>query len=312
MFSLLESEILRLPESDYLVLFGILLLVFCGLIVFIYYAFKRFRFMEGMATSKIRSAAQGHVELKGLAEWLPEDSFTSPFSGRRCVWYHCTVDKKGRTGKRTSWTNISDECSSQLFRLVDDTGDCAVDPDDAYVIPETDITWYGGSADARMHPPGSSQWLSIISFGNYRFHERLIRPATPLYALGWFRTLHSNPSDEFISRQVEDLVKQWKLQPERYLRDFDLDQNRRLEKEEWKVVRAAAREEVLAKINREHRAHHVLSCPEDQNQPYILSVLDEEVLVARKKWKAYLSAGFAFMIFAGLVVMFSIRQPTSF
>ncbi len=312
MFALLESEILLLPGSDYLFLFVVLLLFFLGLIFFAYYAFKRLRFMQGTATSRIRSAAQGHVELKGLAEWLPEDSFTSPFSGSRCIWYHCTVDKKSRTGKRISWTNISDECSEQLFRLVDETGDCAVDPDDAHVIPETDVTWYGGSTEARTRPSGSNRWLSVISFGGYRFRERLIRPATPLYALGWFRTLHGNPSDEFISRQVEDLVKQWKLQPERYLRDFDLDQNLRLEKDEWKTVRAAARKQALAKINREYRAQHVLSCPPDKNQPFILSALEEESLVARKKWKAYLSMGFAFMIFVSLVIMFAIRQPTSF
>ena len=306
---MLEFEILQLAESDYIVLFVVLLLLFCGLLFFAFYAFKRFRFMEGTATSRIRSAAQGYVELKGLAEWLPEDSFISPFSGSRCIWYHCTIDKKRRTGKRTSWTNISDECSSQLFRLVDDTGDCAVDPDDAHVIPETDVTWRGSSTDASSRPPPSSQWLSAISFGNYRFRERLIRPATSLYALGWFRTVHSNPSDDFISRQVEDLVKQWKLQPEKYLREFDLDQNRRLEKDEWKVVRVAARKQVLAKINRENHAHHVLSCPQDSNQPYILSAVEEEVLVARKKWKAYLLSGLAFMIFASLVVMFSIRQP---
>ena len=283
MFSLLESEVLRLTESDYIILYAFLVLASCALTFFAFYAFKRFRFMEGTATSRIRSAAQGHVELKGLAEWLPEDSFTSPFSGSRCIWYHCTIDKKSRSGKRTSWASISDECSSQLFRLVDDTGDCAVDPDKAHVIPETDVTWYGSSMDGRTNPPRSSRWLSIISFGNYRFRERLIRPATSLYAMGWFRTVHSNPSDEFISRQVEDLVKQWKIQPERYLRDFDLDKNRRLEKDEWKVVRAAAREQVLAKINREHRAHHVLSCPQDGNQPYILSAVEEEVLIAQKK-----------------------------
>ena len=83
MFSLLESEILALTGSDYLVLFGVLLLIFAYLNYYAYFAFKRFRFMDGTATSRIRSAAQGHVELKGLAEWLPQDSITSPFSGAR-------------------------------------------------------------------------------------------------------------------------------------------------------------------------------------------------------------------------------------
>ncbi|MEM7564293.1 MAG: GIDE domain-containing protein [Pseudomonadota bacterium] len=312
MIAKLETEILSLSGSDYLVLYVVFLLLFFYLVYFAFNAFRRFRFVDGTATSRIRSAAQGLVELKGLAEWLPEDSFVSPFSGNRCVWYHCTIDEKRRGGKRTSWVNISDECSSHLFRLVDETGDCAIDPDDAHVIPESDRTWYGSSTDARLRPPASNSWLRSVGFGSYRFRERLIRPATSLYALGWFHTVHSNPSDEFISKQIEDLVRQWKLQPERYLRQFDLDKNRRLEGDEWKVVRADARKQILAKLNREHRAHHVMSRPKQKNQPYILSAVTEETLVDSKKRQGYFAAVGAFLLFSGLVVMYSIRQPLGF
>lgn len=308
MFSWIEPEILGLPGLDYNILLGVMCV---GLIFLVYYAFgffKRFRFMDAIATSTIRSAAQGHIELKGRGEWLPNDTIRSPFSNSRCVWYHCTIDERNHGGKRTTWTNITDECSSHLFRLVDDSGHCIVDPDDAQVIPETDITWYGGKVEACSRPPKSTQWISL-GVGNYRFRERLIRPATSVYALGSFRSFHSNPSDEFITKKVEDLVKQWKLQPQRYLRDFDLNQNDKIQKDEWKVIDAAARKQVLAKINLESQAQHVLSRPEDKRHPYILSAQAEEILVTRKKWKAYGSVGAAFMVFVALVIMFSIRSP---
>ena len=308
MFSWIKSEILGMSGTDYLVLSGVLAAGLGFLFYYTYGAFKRFRFMDGTATSKIRSAAQGHVELKGLGEWLPNGSIESPFSNSRCVWYHCTIDKKRRSGKSTSWVNIEDQCSGHLFRLVDDTGDCVIDPDDAHVIPETDQTWYGHSTDNRGQAPRKNSWISL-SLGNYRFRERLIRPATSLYALGWFHTVHNNPTDELISKQAEDLIKQWKLQPQRYLRDFDFDQNGKIQQAEWKAIRAAARKQVLAKIYNEKSEHHVMSLPKDKRQPYILSALNEETLVVRKKWKAYGSITGAFLIFSLLVILFSIRVP---
>ena len=307
MYSWLESEIRMLSGTDYRVLYAMLAGLFSYLVYFCFGAFKRFRFVDGTATSKIRSAAQGHVELKGLGEWLPGDSISSPFSDSRCVWYHCTIDKRKRSGKRTTWTSISDESSPHLFRLVDDTGDCIIDPDDAHVIPETDITWYGNSTDSRSNGPARASWISL-GIGNYRFRERLIRPATSLYALGWFRTVHSNPSDEFIARQVDSLVGQWKLQPQRYLGEFDFDQDGKIRKQEWKAIRAAARKQVLSKINRENREHHVLSRPHDIGHPFILSASEEEDLVARKKLYAYASLSGAFLTLLALILMSDIRS----
>jgi hypothetical protein len=308
MFSWLEYEILVMPATDYLVVYGVMIVGLVFLLYFSFGAFKRYRFMDGTATSKIRSAAQGHVELKGLGEFMLDDTIYSPFSGSRCVWYHCSIDKKKHSGKRTTWTNISDECSGHLFRLVDDTGECIIDPDHAHVTPESDLTWYGHSADSRTQPPKKNRLISL-SPGDYRFRERLIRPATPIYALGWFRTQYNDPSTEFIASQIEDLVKQWKLQPQRFLQEFDFDQNGKIQKSEWKAIRAAARKQVMAKINSQKTEHHVLSRPQEKRQPYILSALDERQLTARKKLKAYASVTSAFVIFSALVLMFSIRPP---
>lgn len=308
MYAWLKSEILAMPESDYLVLLAILVGVFVYLLYYCYSAFRSFRFADGTATSKIRSAAQGFVELKGLGEWLSGDSIASPFSNSRCVWYHCTIEKRQKSGKRSSWSNISDECSDTLFRLVDDTGWCIIDPDQAQVIPETDITWYGHNTDYRSKPPTRARWLNF-SMGNYRFRERLIRPATALYALGVFSSFQNSPTDEHIAGQVEDLVKQWKLQPQRYLAQYDFDKNGAIQKQEWKAIRSAARKQVLEKMNSQSSEHHLLSAPKDQSRPFILSTTAEKDLVARKKMGAYISLTGAFLLFVAVVNLSSLRPP---
>ena len=293
---------------DYLVLLAVLVCLVAYLLYYGYQTYRRYRFMDGTATSKIRSAAQGYVELKGLGEWLPKDSIVSPFSKSRCIWYHCTIDKRERSGKRTTWTNVSDDCSEHLFRLVDDTGSCIIDPDHAHVIPESDITWYGSDLDSQLRAPKSNAFIRLSS-GRYRFRERLIRPASNLYALGWFRTHYSNPSDEFISMRVEELIKQWKLQPHRYLAKFDLDKNGKIQKEEWRAIRAAARREVLAQMQRENSEQHVLGNPKDGKHPFVLSATMEEDLVPKKKMAVAAALSVAFLVFIALIMMSSIRSP---
>ena len=308
MFARLEAKILGMSDIDYLILTLLLIALLLYLAYIAFRSLHRFRFMFATPTSKIRSAAQGFVELKGLAELMLEDTIVSPFSGARCVWYHCTIDKKQRRGKRTTWTSISDECSEHLFRLVDDSGECIIDPDHARVIPEVDRSWYGHGPEYRDRPPGKRR-LIAFGLGRYRFRERLIRPATPLYALGWFRTLYHNPSDALITKQIDELIRQWKLQPQKYLRDYDLDGNNKIQAEEWKAVRLAARNQVLAQLRRQKSEHHVMTRPTDKRQPYIISALPEETLLGRKRLNAFASVGAAFALFSALVVMFAIRPP---
>ncbi len=175
MFSWFETEILQLGDSEY----SILLIFMVGISIYLLYrthaAFRRYRFMSGTATSKIRSASQGYVELKGIGEFMPGDELISPFSGSRCLWYQCTVEQKQKSGKRVTWTNISSEISDNLFHLSDDTGECVIDPEDAHVVAELNRTWYGHRIEDRLRAAGSSSVLTGIAIGGYRFSEMLIR-----------------------------------------------------------------------------------------------------------------------------------------
>jgi len=310
MYSRLQAEILGISDSDYRVMLFIMTIAMAWLMYVCFTAFRRLRFVDGTATSKIRSAAQGHVELKGLAEWMKGDSFMSPFSNSRCVWYHCTIEKREKRGRRSRWTNISDERSTQLFRLVDDTGWCIIDPDHAHVVAETDHIWFGRDIDCRRQVPAKTKWPRFNT-GNYRFHERLIRPATSLYALGEFSSYRSSASEEFISSQVEDLVRQWKQQPQRYLSAYDLDGNEMTRDSEWRAVNLAARKQLVTTLNSQEQDHHILAEPKDRRHPYILSAAPEGDLVRHKKKTAYMAIAGIMLIFSLLVLMTSMRSPFS-
>jgi hypothetical protein len=59
MYSRLEVYFQAMPGSDYRIAFTVLVIAFVILGFFAHGAFRRYRFVDGTATSKIRSAAMG-------------------------------------------------------------------------------------------------------------------------------------------------------------------------------------------------------------------------------------------------------------
>lgn len=308
MYSWFETEILQLGDGEY----SALLIFLTGLGIYLLYrtqaAFRRYRFISGTATSKIRSASQGYVELKGVGEFMPGDELTSPFTGSRCLWYQCTVEQKQKSGKSITWTNISDEISINLFHLLDDTGECIIDPEDAHVVAESNQTWYGQSMQDRLQPTTSSRVLTGIAIGGYRFSERLIRPTSLIYALGFFRTLQNTAESPAVEAEVKDLLRQWKLQPHRYLSQFDFDANGKIDKQEWRAIHHKARQQVISKFHRQ-QSHNILERPQEAGQPFILSAVEEENLVFRKKLLSVAAGSVAFLLFIIIINIIAVRPP---
>ena len=308
MFQWFENQVLQLGQVEYLTLLVFMVGLSAFLLYRCYLAYRRFRFMSGIATSRIRSAPQGYVELKGIGEFMPGGALQSPFSGSRCLWYQCTVDHKQKSGKRATWINISSETSDDLFQLVDDTGVCVIDPEDAHVIAESNQTWYGSNTDDRLRPIGSGKMILKLAIGDYRFNEKVIKPATAMYALGLFRTIRHTPSTDYIDKQIKVLLRQWKLQPHKYLSQFDLDGNGKIQKQEWRNIHDKARQQVIGKIE-QHQAQNLLSNPERTGQPFILSALSERRLVLRKKVLAITTGAIAFMVFIIIISAIVVRPP---
>lgn len=156
------------------------------------------RLVENLATAKIRSAAQGYVEITGTAHWLPGEKILSPLTQTECVWWSYDITHRGRDSRGPLVRVDQRECHGP-FLLKDDTGQCVVNPLGAELLG-SDLKaggdlheWYGTSA---MPGPGSYGSATKPAPGPepiYKYQERVIKCGTPLHVVGNFRTQHARP-----------------------------------------------------------------------------------------------------------------------
>ena len=270
-----------LSSAEYHFQITLLFLFLCFIFYRIYKTHHRYRFINDTPTSKIASAAQGYVELKGLGEMMPGLTTKSPFSGRSCLWYQCKVEIRKKTGGYKIWSEQSTELSDELFHLHDDTAVCVVIPEGADVIPSEEIYWYGSHYQAKYQGRLKSWWFNrYIGFGKYRFTEKLITVADSLYVIGLFKSVAKNSESETLRKEVNSLVDSWKKQPEKYLKSFDFDNNGKIQKNEWHKIRQYA----VHKIRKRKQKffYNTLQKPKEKNQPFIISTVSERQLLKIK------------------------------
>ncbi|MCF6204276.1 MAG: E3 ubiquitin ligase family protein [Methylococcaceae bacterium] len=228
------------------------------------------RLIENTPTSKIRSAAQGYVELNGKAKLLDGDIIISPLSTRQCVWYRYKIeeeyeyhDSKGNTVR--GWRVIKSATSDDLFLIEDDTGKCIIDPDDADVVTTDKRVWYDRSL-----------------LRSRRYTEELITQNEPLYAIGLFKTIDRTQRLQF-KRHVSELLRQWKKSPNLLLLKYDRDNNGQLSEQEWQQVRLAAEKQIQHEYgkNYQQEALNLLAMTQNKDHSFILSTLSEEKLIKR-------------------------------
>ena len=132
------------------------------------------RTIEHVPTSPVRGAAYGLVELKGKPQaanqWL-----TAPVSNRECVCYRHKIERRKRSGKKSSWVTVSDTTESSRFWCRDHTGSMEVDPEGADIVFSDKLVRRRGS---RRH----TEWLigredQVYCLGSatidQRTHDRL-------------------------------------------------------------------------------------------------------------------------------------------
>ncbi len=217
---------------------GALILLFIGIIAIIlgFRAYSRFKLMETVPTSKIRSIAMGLVEIFGGAEKFKK-FFKSPLTTEKCVWWRILVEKYVKRGKTTGWETYIDRQSEEPFILRDDTGAVLIDPKGAEIaIPDDkqfiwsppffDINIFkrhespipldylenfngintqsfdlvkGGVKDITKNPVYSS------NVGAFRYTQWAIKPRDHLYIMG---TAGDNPHKKESSalKGVEDVM----------------------------------------------------------------------------------------------------------
>lgn len=242
------------------------------------------RLIEDTPTSRVRSAAQGYVELVGTGRRMPGAPVIAPLSRLPCTWWRYTVERRTRdTKSRTRWSVVSRGVSDALFLLEDDTGQCIVDPDGADVLPQATDTWYGSTPLPEAGPPIHR---GFRGFGrDYRYRESRMHDGDPLYAVGWFRT-EGGVLPGAIADDVAALLREWKKDQASLLARFDSDGDGILTLAEWEKAREAAHEQVLEQRRREavRPGVHVLARPSVPGKPLLLAAGDAQRLARRYRW----------------------------
>ncbi len=255
----------------------VMAVAFVGCFVFLH----RSRLMENMPTSRLRSAAQGYIEVEGAARLMDGPPIIAPLTKSKCVWWRFKIEEKRSSGKNTSWVTISSGRSDDSFELDDGTGTCVVNPEGANVIPRHTLVWYGSSPRPDVPPALGRGWLRA-GFGRYRYVEERIDDREPVYALGMFRT-HVGGPDSFDEKlDLKELLDKWKHDG-KMMAVFDVNKDGRVDQKEWDAARRMAQK----KVRDEHVQRavetpdlHLLAKPRD-SRPYILSGIPQAMLIRR-------------------------------
>lgn len=257
---------------------------------------RRARLIEDTPTQRLRSAAQGYVELEGTARWMPGPEIRAPLSRTPCVWWRYRIEQRRGSGKNARWHRLEGGVSDDLFLLDDGTGECVIDPEGAQVYPDVRRQWRGATRRPLRIPSADRGWLGRlgIGFGSYRYSENLISLQAPLHALGSFSTVRAaREADD--KAAVRELLAEWKRDREALLARFDADGDGDIDMQEWENARAEALETV--RRQRAEQAEppdtHVLRKPAD-GRAFLLSTWPQDKLARYKRISAaFLLAGAA-------------------
>jgi hypothetical protein len=245
------------------------------------------RLIEDTPTSRVRSAAQGYVELAGRGRNLPGEPVIAPLSRRPCTWWSFAIEQRVSDGRRRRWQVINHDESAHLFAMEDESGMCVVDPEGADVLPSATDRWHGDAPFPVAGPPPTSGFRGFGS--EYRYRESRMHDGDPLYAIGFFRTetgLLPGPADD----EVAALLRSWKRDQAGLLRRFDADRDGSLSLGEWERARAAAHAQVTAERTRGPAPPgvHVLEKPADGDRPFLLAAASAGTLARRYRLRALL------------------------
>ena len=261
--------------------------LFAGLL-----ALKCSRVFDGMPNSSISSAAQGYVRLCGTGLPLQESKLWSPMTGARCLWYRYLLEERNSKGQ---WISIDEKESSKFFLIDDGTGRCIVNPNGAAAVTQ----------HKRSYAKGANQ----------RVTEWLLRINDKIYTVGEFSSQHgvtiAASADENVpqvSKREErntdiglgEILRKWKLYPDKLRRRFDLNEDGVIDTNEWELARQAARRELT---KRQHEIDktpsiHCLSCPSNGQEYLITNIRPDRLSSNASGW-----ARICFAIFIGTLIM---------
>lgn len=257
------------------------------------------RMLEDTPTSRVRSAAQGYVELVGRSRAMAGTTNLAPLTQRPCVWWRFRIQKRAgsasRSGRRAQWQTTQSGRSEQPFLLDDGTGQCIVQPVGAEVLTSETMTWYGDTPWPAL-PPGRR---SPFGEPEYRYYEERIYEHEQVHVLGEFRT-HTGAPHANRDADITALLAEWKQDQAALKERFDTDGDGQVSLEEWERAREAARQAVIQRHLEQPvpDAMHVVGRPSD-SQLFLIAAYPEKELARRYRRRAMLAfAGFGAATYA--------------
>ena len=218
-------------------------------------------------TSRIASAAQGFVELHGIAQAYQGVPLMTPHSQLPCLWYRYTVARR----ENDKWCHVDSAESAAPFDLDDGGGRCTLDPAGAHI---------------------ESTHKEVRREGDLRHTEWVLLKGDALYVLGTFRS--ERPEGLVLNARKDegDLLAEWKEDQEELRRRFDLDGDGAISPKEWMLARQAARREIAKRHQalRSGAVSHRMEHPDD-GRPYLISNLPPDRLGKRYLWLSRLCLG---------------------
>lgn len=278
-------QITNMPLDEFVAFTAITIIGgLAGIYLFFRYSFRA-RLVQDVPTSKVRSAAQGYVELMGRAMLLEGEPIRSPLTSTICCWWRYKIESNTGEGSIVVESHISDS----PFLLEDDTGRCLVDPEGASVIGWEEKTWDGDS-----HYPVQTNSPSGFSFLNdkkYHYTEKLILPGSPLFVIGQFRSLGELDHRQSRNELTSAILRDWKQDRAALLARFDRNGDGEIDMQEWEAARQAAAQQA-EQDNRESQQGqmpNILEKPRNKRQPFILAAKRQDDLT----WQLHTWAGLA-------------------
>ena len=271
----------------------------------------RLRLIENTPESRIRSAAQGFVELRGIAHPLPGETTKAELTGRPCVWFSWQVDRRHRDadGKGgTRWVRQEGGESSALFELRDGDAHCLVDPDGAEIIAVEIDTWHGNAPRPERGPAPTRSVTGLFAdgVGNYRYIEQRLAIGRSLHVWGEF-------SSQVVTQDqgptVTSLLRAWKADQATLVRRFDANRDGEVDAAEWDAARIAARRTVALARARAPvaAAQAVVGQPRASAQPFMISALPQASLLSDYRMQVYGYGALFFVAGAACVWMAGVR-----
>ncbi len=266
------------------------------------------RFLLDTPTSKIRSAAQGYVELYGVLQESTLGQLQAPLTGKPCLWWRFRIEEYQESGKNKSWRVIESGTSDQWLQLGDGTGDCLIDPRGAEVRPSTREVWKGNQRHPRNGAAHAGFFGMLLGGGEYRYTEERLHVGGPLYAIGDFHTAGAGHQGFDGTAAQGAVIREWKSDFTGLLKRFDSNGDGQLDEAEWNRVRLAAQLEAEDRHRSTSAAPAVnhLRKP-GESRPFLLSSHGEDVLARSFYWQAL---GGAVVCIIGAVATVYLLQVT--